>query len=406
MTRLWISNRDARRLLIASQGLAAPRRRRLTRAGLQALIEGLGYVQVDSINTVERAHHMILFARNQTYRREQLAHLLERERSLFENWTHDAAVIPTRFYPYWQARFARHREALLKRWRAWRRGGFEAGLDDLLAHVRRNGPVMARELGDGKKKNAQGWWDWHPSKTALEFLWRTGALAVCRREGFQKVYDLTERVIPAEHRGPPPTDPALVDWACRAALDRLGFATPGALADFWGKLSAAEASAWCESRLGRDVVRAEVETADGARPQPVYAAPDLEARVAALPPVPGGIRVLSPFDPLIRDRGRTERLFGFRYRIEVFVPEPRRQFGYYVFPLIEKDRFVGRIDMKRSREDGALGVTGLWLEPGLSLTARRRAGLEDELGRLAAFAGAADVRFSDGFLKDPVPAPH
>jgi len=401
MTRPLISNRDARRLLIAGQGLAAPRRRRLTRAGLLGLIENLGYVQVDSIATVERAHHMILFSRNQTYRPRQLAHLLERQRSLFENWTHDAAIIPTRFYPYWQARFVRERDALLARWRNWRREGFEAGMDKVLTHVRDAGPVMARELGSGERKNAQGWWDWHPSKTALEFLWRTGDLAVCRREGFQKVYDLADRVIPAQHRTGPPAEADFVDWACGEALGRLGFATPGALADFWGKLSAAEAAAWCERRLGDGVVKADIETAGGGKPQPVYAVLDLETRIAGLPPVPGGIRVLSPFDPLIRDRQRTERLFGFRYRIEVFVPEAKRQFGYYVFPLLEKDRFVGRIDMKRDRDADCLGVTGLWMEPGLSLTPRRMAGLEDELGRLAAFAGVAAVRFADCALKQP-----
>jgi len=406
MTRALISNRDARRLLIAGHGLAAPRRRRLTRAGLLEMIDALGYVQVDSIATVERAHHMILFARNQTYAPRQLAHLLERERSLFENWTHDAAVIPSRFYPYWQARFVRERDALLARWRNWRREGFEAGMDDVLEHVRARGPVMARELGAGERKNAQGWWDWHPSKTALEFLWRTGELAVCRREGFQKVYDLAERVIPAAHRTGAPLDAEFVDWACGAALDRLGFATPGALADFWGKLTAAEAAAWCESRLGDGVVKVDVETASGGKPQTLYGVHDLGARIAALPPAPGGIRVLSPFDPLIRDRQRTERLFGFHYRIEVFVPEAKRRYGYYVFPLLEKDRFVGRIDMKRDRDADCLAVTGLWMEPGLTLTARRLAGLEDELARLAAFAGVRQVRFVDDFVKKPTRSAH
>ncbi len=405
MTRPMISNRDARRLLIAGQGLAAPRRRRLTRAGLLELIDRLGYVQVDSIATVDRAHHMILFSRNQTYRRTQLAHLLERERSLFENWTHDAAIIPTRFYPYWQARFVRERDALLARWRNWRREGFEAGMEGVLTQVRDGGPVMARELGTGERKNAKGWWDWHPSKTALEFLWRTGELAVCRREGFQKVYDLADRVIPAEHRAGAPDAAAFVDWACGAALDRLGFATPGALADFWGKLSAAEAGAWCERRLGDGVVKAEVETVGG-KPQTVYAAADVLERIAALPPVPGGLRVLSPFDPLIRDRQRTERLFGFHYRIEVFVPEAKRRFGYYVFPLLEKDRFVGRIDMKRDRDADCLAVTGLWMEPGLTLTPRRKAGLEDELERLAGFVGVRDVRFADRARERPVRSGH
>ena len=197
---LLIPNRQARRLFLHLQGLSAPPRAKLDRPGLLGLIENLGFVQVDSINTVERAHHMILFARNQTYRKDHLARLLERDRGLFENWTHDASIIPTAFYPWWQQRFARDAERLRARWREWRREGFEHMLDDILDHVRAEGPAMARHLRRPQDASAEGWWDWHPSKTALEYLWRTGALAVCRREGFQKVYDLTERVIPAAHR--------------------------------------------------------------------------------------------------------------------------------------------------------------------------------------------------------------
>ena len=228
---LTVTNKDARRLLLARQGLSAPPHRKLTLEGLHELIVQLGFVQLDSINTVERAHHQILFSRNQTYRHAQLKRLHERERALFENWTHDASVIPCRFYPYWQHRFARERERLKERWRKWRRDGFEDQIDDVLEQIRAHGPAMSRDLGKDGEKTAEaaaaggdGWWDWHPSKTALEYHWRTGALAVCRRDGFQKVYDLTERVIPADHRGPPPSDEELVDWACDSALARLGLA--------------------------------------------------------------------------------------------------------------------------------------------------------------------------------------
>ncbi len=399
MSRPLIRNAEARRLFLAGQGLARPPNARLTRDGLRDLVDDLGFVQVDSINTVERAHHMILFARNRTYRREQLTCLLERDGALFENWTHDAAIIPSRFYPFWKPRFAREAARLRERWRKWRRDGFEERLEEVLERVRAGGPVMARHLGDGGKKDTAGWWDWHPSKTALEYLWRTGELAVARREGFQKVYDLAERVIPACHREETPIAEALVDWACRGALDRLGTATSGELAAFWGGITPAEAADWCRDNLDNGLVEVAVEAAEGGRPRPAYAQRALLGSLSDLPAPPGSIRVLSPFDPLLRDRGRTERLFGFRYRIEVFVPAAKRKYGYYVFPLLEGDRLIGRIDMTCERRAGRLRIKGLWLEPGFRFTRKRQDGLAAELERLRRFTGVDKVAYDDGFVR-------
>lgn len=394
-----IHNADARRYFIDAQGLSDTRSRPLSDAALLALVERLGFVQVDSINTVERAHHLILFSRSSSYRRAQLARLLERRGALFENWTHDAAIIPTRFFPHWKRRFEREREALRERWRKWRRAGFEHNTGSILAQVQKTGPVMARHFAQSTTRAPGGWWDWHPSKTALEFLWRTGELAVARREGFQKVYDLTERVIPAEFRAASVTPDQLIDWACRGALDRLGYATPGELAAFWGSITAKEASEWCATKLGGEVIEVRVAPANGSKPRTAYAHADFPERAAAAPRPPGRLRILSPFDPLVRDRNRTERLFKFRYRIEVFVPEAQREYGYYVFPLLERDRFVGRIDMKHRRDESTLRVTSLWLEPRIKLTNSRRNKLEDELHRLRKFIGAPSLCFDNGALR-------
>ncbi|MBT6825355.1 MAG: winged helix-turn-helix domain-containing protein, partial [Rhodospirillales bacterium] len=230
-----INNSDARRLFMHLQGLSASPSRKIGKDGVLEMIESMGFVQVDSINTVERAHHMILFSRNQTYRQKYLSTLLERDRALFENWTHDASIVPTRFYPYWRHRFVRREPVLRERWRKWGRDGFQGNLDQVLGHVRDHGPVRSRDMQAPRDKGiygkgSDGWWDWHPSKTALEFLWQTGSLAVDRREGFQKVYDLSERVIPANHLNTQVGGDDFAHWACSAALDRLGFATAGELA--------------------------------------------------------------------------------------------------------------------------------------------------------------------------------
>ncbi|MDJ0942650.1 MAG: crosslink repair DNA glycosylase YcaQ family protein [Kiloniellales bacterium] len=387
-----ISNPAARRLWLEGQGLAADPMRKLDRAGLLRLVEDLGYVQVDSINTVERAHHHILFSRNQTYRQPLLARLLEREAALFENWTHDAAVIPSRFYPFWRPRFERERARLAERWQKVRRAGFEGCFERVLTRIAREGPLMARDFGADGRKNSGGWWDWHPEKTALEYLWRTGALAVARREAFQKVYDLPERVIPRQHLAARPDQEAFVDWKCRSALERLRFATWGELAAFWGSLSPAEAKAWCLRELGRSIVQVAVEPAGGGTPRPAFVPVAVLDRLGDLPEPPPRVRALNPFDPVIRDRARLERLFGFHYRIEVFVPAAKRRYGYYVFPLLEGARFIGRLDMKHDRQaDGALRVTRLWLEPGLKMTRGRADRLVAELRRIQRFVGAESL---------------
>lgn len=395
-----IDNRTARRLFLQRQGLSFPPQKKLSDEGLLALIEHLGFVQVDSIQTVERAHHMILFARNQTYRKKQLARLHERDGLLFENWTHDASIIPSRFFPYWRRRFLREEARLRERWRNWHGESFEAELDGVLQHVAANGRVLARELGndnpDSPKTNG-GWWDWHPSKTALEYLWRCGHLAVAARDGFQKVYDLTERALPAPHRAPQMSEAETIDWACRAALERLGVATSGEIAAFWDLVTPEEAKAWCVARRGGALEEARIEGADG-KLRRAFAFTGRDP-CSDLPEPPKRLRVLSPFDPLIRDRKRTERLFGFHYRIEVFVPAAERRYGYYVFPLLEGDRLIGRIDMKHERDSGALAVKALWLEPTMKLSAARQERLEAELERQRRFTGAERVTFARGWVK-------
>ncbi|MEI2387147.1 crosslink repair DNA glycosylase YcaQ family protein [Breoghania sp. JC706] len=393
---LLIQNRDARRLLIDAQGLSIPPRSRLSPNELYALIEKLGFVQLDSIQTVERAHHHILFARTQGYRQTDLKRLHERDRVLFENWTHDASVIPARFFPYWKHRFARNRDRLLERFTNWQREEFAHMIGEVLAHIRDNGPTMARELGNdtGPKKSNEGWWEWHPTKTALEYLWRTGALAIVRREGFQKVYDLTERAIPREHFEREVSQGDFVEWACSSAMERLGFATPAEIAAFWDLVTLEDAKAWCADSLAAGALfDVDVENADRTT-RSAFARPDIAEAIAAAPEAPSRLRVLSPFDPLIRDRARTERLFGFRYRIEIFVPEPKREYGYYVFPLMEGDRLIGRIDMKHHRKESELRVSGLWWEPGVRKSAGRTAKLEAELDRIRAFTGAERLAFA------------
>lgn len=391
-----IENTQARRIFLDRQGLGLRPTAKLGKAGLLSLIEQIGFVQVDSIRTVERAHHMILFARNQTYRREDLTLLLEKDGALFEHWTHDASIIPANFFPYWKHKFAREQPVLMERWRKWRRGGFEDAFETVLSRIRDHGPVMARHLTPDDHVSG-GWWEWHPAKTALEYLWRTGQLSIAGRVNFQKVYDLSERVISAYHYHQSVSHEAFIDWAASAALDRLGFATPGEIAAFFDIITPVEARQWVLAN-GHRLVNVDIMPADGQKPRPALAWADVETRFADLPPPPARLRVLSPFDPLLRDRARAERLFGFSYRIEVFVPEAQRVYGYYVFPLLEGDRMIGRVDMKADRKAGTIMVRRLWLEPGVRASAGRLARLDAELARIARFIGVENVSYGERWL--------
>ncbi|MEE2980439.1 MAG: crosslink repair DNA glycosylase YcaQ family protein, partial [Pseudomonadota bacterium] len=219
----------------------------------------------------------------------------------------------------------------------------------------------------------------------------------------QKVYDLAERVIPEAARAVDVAPDDYVEWACGAALDRLGMATAGEIANFWAAVNSAEAKAWCQSKLGGeqggDVIPVVVESADGSAPRRSFARADIAERLDSLPVAPRRLRVINPFDPLMRDRKRLLRLFNFDYRIEIFVPAAKRKYGYYVFALLDGERLVGRIDMKADRANDALAVAALWMEPGCRLTPARQRRLEAELDRQRRFSGLKSVSFADGYLR-------
>ena len=362
MFRLLLPNRAARRLFLGRHLLLRPGSGPGRAADLEGVLDALGFVQVDSVNTLARAHDLILWSRRGRYRPAALEHLVARRRTAFEHWTHDAAVIPMTSYPMWRLKFARDEARMRTRWPAARREGWAGELDAVLRHVADHGPTSSLDVGMGEPKGSSGWWDWHPSKTALEFLWRSGRLAVCHRRGFRKYYDLAERVIPEAQLRARPSEAETIDWAMRSALDRLGFATSGELAAFHEIAMREEAKAWCGAALASGRIReVDVEMTGGRRRRSITTEAILDA-VPALPAPTARVRLLSPFDPALRDRARAERLFGFRYRIEIFVPEAKRTHGYYVFPILRGDRLIGRVDARRTGT--TLHVRAFWPEAG------------------------------------------
>lgn len=397
-----LPNGPARRLFLDRHVLLEPPGGPARGAALSGLLHRLGFVQVDSVNTFARAHDLILWSRRPGYRPESLRWLNDRARASFEHWTHDASIIPIEAYPMWRMRFARDRAQLHRKWRDWHGAAFHAEIDRVLRHVSDHGACCSADMTDENASRSTGWWDWKPSKVALEYLWRVGDLAVAKRVGFRKFYDLSERVIPPEHLNARIDETAIVDWACRTALDRLGFATSGEIAAFFDLVKPPVARAWVADALsGGVLVEVDIEGADG-RLRRSVTFPDTLETLDDVPKTAPRVRVLSPFDPALRDRARAERLFGFNYRIEIFVPAPKRRYGYYVFPVLEGTRMIGRIDM--AREGEVLAVRAFWPEAGIRMGQGRRARLVAELGRAAKFGGCGDVRFRDGWISPPHPS--
>ena len=264
-------------------------------------------------------------------------------------------------------------------------------LEHVRSRIRAEGPLKSVDFEHAGERGT--WWAWKPAKAALECLWRTGELAIAGREHFAKRYDLAERVHPEAHALPTPDPATHLEWACATAAERLVIFTPRELAAFWNELPLNATRSWCgeAQRQGR-IISVTVEAADGSEPQAAFALVDWTARLKQVPEPPERLRLLCPFDPILRDRARCLRRFNFDYRFEAFTPAAKRQYGYFVLPLLEGGRLVGRLDPKVHREQGVLEVRGLWWEPGIKPTKVRLKRLQEALERLATFTGATEIQ--------------
>lgn len=351
-----ISLGAARRIALAAQGFGAKRPVRPGRAHVRGVLDRVQLYQIDSVNVLTRAHYLPAYSRLGAYDRSDLDRVAwgaRRERRLFEYWAHEASLLPFDLHPLlrWRMAQADRGEAGWSRMRAYateRRAEAMAVLD----RIRSEGPLAASDF-EGHKGQS-GWWEWSDAKRTLEWLFWAGHITTAARRGsFERVYDLTERIIPQDVLAQP--TPADAD-AHRALIERAaaahGIATTGDLRDYFrqppaqvavairdladdGVLIPVEVPGWRQAWLHRDA----------RRPRKVKAQ-----------------ALLAPFDPLIWTRARAERLLGFSYRIEIYVPAEKRQHGYYVLPFLLGDRLVARADLKADRYASCLIVRSLHLE--------------------------------------------
>jgi len=377
---------QARRVALAAQGFLDPAHARPTMRTLLRTVARTGVLQIDSVNVLQRAHYMPLFSRIGPYDVGLLHRASGRSpRRLVEYWAHEAAFMPVSLWPYMRHRM-RHFDERGHEWTAVRHR--PELVDSLLAEVAERGACTPRDLDDGLPRQKVHWgWNWSETKKVLEYLFASGRLAVAgRNQQFERLYDLPERVIPAEHLNAP--EPSLEEAATellRRAAVAHGVGTEFDLRDYFRLQHDRRLLPLVKPALAGLVESGELLPVkiDGWK-RPAYLHRDARiprrAHVRAL---------LSPFDPLVWERTRAEELFGFRYRIEIYTPAHKRVHGYYVLPFLLGDRLVARVDLKADRQSGVLQVKGAFAEP--HAPADTADHLVEELVRLAGWLGLGEV---------------
>ncbi|CDF84995.1 hypothetical protein PKB_3656 [Pseudomonas knackmussii B13] len=380
------SLKEARRLALAAQGFANRRpRAQVQRKHLQQLIERLGVLQIDSVNALVRSHYLPLFSRLGNYSQallDEAAWSAGRHRRMFEYWGHEASLLPLELYPLmrWRMRRAADGQGIYKQLAQF---GVEqrAVIERVLQAVREQGALGAGSLST-RSERAGPWWDWSAEKHALEWLFAAGEVTVAGRRGFERLYDLPERVFPDVLLGAPEpgAEEAQRGLLLHAAV-ALGVATEADLRDYF-RLDAADSKA----RLAELVESGELR-------QVQVKGWSQAAYVAGEPVIPRKVRasaLLSPFDSLVWERARTERLFDFRYRLEIYTPQHKRVYGYYVLPFLFDERLAARIDLRAERAQGRLAVHAVHEEE-RPLGESGYASLAEQLREMADWLGLENV---------------
>ena len=372
-----LSVAQLRRYLVAHQGYAA-RFRRARADDVAAAIRRLGCVQLDSISTVGRAHRLTLGSRIGAYPETTVSRLLKSGR-IFEYWAHEACLVPIEDYPLFKRRMEHLRE---RHW--WgRKHDHDPELKErVLDALRANGALPTRFFEGG---GGGGMWNWKPEKRILEDLFAAGEVVVAGRDGFQRLYDLPERVIPREQlEAPAPSEEEFQRGYALRAVHGRGALTEAGIAEHCRFRGGAKAMRPVVDELVAAGLVRRVAVDDGGPPVIVPAEAELDG-------APAGAVLVCPFDNLVWDRAFLERIFGFTHVIEVYKPEPQRVYGYYVLPFLYRDRLVGRADLKSDRGDGVLRVRAFHFEPGVRRSGALETALEKALDRLARVLGLERV---------------
>ena len=391
---LSVSLDAVRRLQLEKQGIG-DRPRRVTKKRVEETIGRLGCLQIDTINVVERAHYFTLWTRLGRYRKADLHALAYEDRRVFEGWGHAMCYMPT---ADWRYLIAANRERANNKviHTGWFSRVDPAVVDSTLERIRREGPLGSGDF-EGKKPSG-GWWGWKPAKRALEALFSSGDLMVTRRDGFQRIYDLAERVLPPWVDASEPTEEERRCFFATRTLDCLGATKPADVKTYY--------HTWCV-KLGLSTKEIQtlldglVEEGEAARlgveghRNPYYCLAGDTPRLGELERDwgYGGVRFANYFDSLLWHADRLDALFGFERALEVYLKPEQRRFGYFTVPILYGDRLVGRFDPKLDRKEKTLIIRGLWYEEGFKPDEEYQNEFEKTLGDFALFNGAEKIEW-------------
>ncbi len=374
-----ISLQQARNLVVNCQLLDSNTKIKKGKAGVVQVIEHLGYIQVDTINVIERAHHHTLWTRVPLYQPEMLDELQAKDCKVFEYWGHAASYLPMKDYRFYLLKM----KNMLKenpRWQKWADKNKKL-LSHVLKRIRKEGPLGASDFGDTRKKKRSTWWDWKPAKTALETLHTTGDLMVTARRKFERVFDLTERVLLKGIVTKMPSQDDVVQFAVNRALKAHGLVTAREILNHIHIVKEKNIRQYLADMLNSGkLVKVKIDGIDCE----YYTSSDIVNSFEGRPKKKA-LHILSPFDNFIIQRDRIKRLFDFEYQLECYKPPKQRIYGYFVLPILWGNEFIGRIDLKADRSNQELIVRNLLIESNSKHVKDALQVLGEKLNELAAF---------------------
>jgi uncharacterized protein YcaQ len=362
MITTHVSLTEAQRVAVAAQSLDRQPPVPPTKADVLALVRQLGCIQIDTIHVVARSPYFVLWSRLGAYDPAWLDQLLYPDRQVFEYWAHAASIVPIEHWPLFRSRMLEYARRERGWWADWHAKNGEVA-EHVLAEIRARGPLGAADFAAPPDHRGGGWWEWKPAKRALDFLWTTGDLMIERRVNFHRRYELRERLLPGWDDTQMPAEHESRRQLAEIALRAMGLATVRQLADYFRQKQAG-LSEIVESFVAEGLAE-RIQVADW--PTPAYIHRSVWEQYSGGAPIPEHTTLLSPFDNLIWDRERTRALWDFDYTIECYVPGPKRRYGYFSLPILQRGALIGRLDPKAERKAGIFRVKALYLEPQVTI---------------------------------------
>jgi uncharacterized protein YcaQ len=350
--------------------------------GVLAAIEHLGYVQIDTLSVVARAHHHVLYSRLPDYKEAYLSELLEKDKAVFEYWSHAASYLPMSDY-----RFSLPRKKLFAEGKSHWFEKDKKTMKYVLDRVKAEGPLQSKDF-EFKRTGPGNWYEWKPAKKALEQLFMDGSLMVARRQGFQKVYDLTERVLPVGVNTKMPTEKEYIEHLIKRAVEANGVVEEKEISYLRKGIKEPVKSILGHLLKNGKYIEVLIEGSGGSK----FITSAEQLKSLEKQKLKSELHLLSPFDNFVIQRKRLERIFNFDYQIECYVPEPKRKFGYFCLPVLYGDKFIGRFDPKADRTGKTFYIKSMYFEKGFKPDDKFNEAFADSLKAFANFNGCEKIK--------------